>query len=1002
MLDPILPEFEAYLRSITLNPPQIPIISNRTGQPLSAEEATDPSYWVQHLRNTVHFSEGIATLAGKRDRVYLEVGPGRALSSLAKASGKVEAQAVLSSLRHADEDIADDLFFLETIGRLWACGIQVDWDQIWGDAKRRRVPLQTYPFQRKRYFIEPADGVRQGSEPPLIRSEEIAEWGFAPAWLPRSAPCPVDVAHDLAEAERHVWLVFCDTVGLGAGCAARLRDAGHTVIEVRAGDRFLQTGDMSYTLAPERGREGYDLLLASLVQRGITPDRIAHFWLTTREEEFRPGSSFFHRNIEQGFYSLMFLAQAIIEEDLPSPIQITIATSDTVQVRNEALLYPEKATVAGPARVIPRELPGVTCRTIDVSLPPAKRSWRRGGGDAELLDGLVSSILEEMLAEHGNSDAALRGGRRYELGIRTVPLEPAETWAETAPEGGAWFITGGFGGIGLSVGEKLARETSARLVLVSRSPLPDRSEWDHYLRERPVHDLTARRIEAVRRLEAAGAEVMVATADVCNVSQMRAAIAAATERFGPIHGVIHAAGTVDDAPLLTKDVSSVENVFSAKIHGTQVLDSLFPDGSIKQMVLFSSTSTITAPAGQIDYVAANEYLNAYAKARTGERVRHKNRATVHWDYERLVLERFPKVFKVKCFASMAGDTLGPRPGGVLVVVIPHPERGSTGGTRAPKMNATELERIQFDLPGLVDEAIAATAVAAGGKGLELVAAVPTDVPRRLLGDPGRLRQCLLNLLGNAVKFTQSGDIVVRAKRDRAVGGDWFEIAVSDSGIGMSVDQMSRLFNAFVQADAGTARRYGGTGLGLAITRRTMQLLGGDVSAVSEPGQGSTFTLRFPAELPAAPAQTLARVDMATAAGQGGKRIVLVIDDEASARDLTARSLTRLGFDVRGAAHGEEGLQLARALKPSLIVVDINLPDMTGWDVIRQLSAEQIDAPVIVHSVDDDRQHAISLGACDLLVKPADRDVLAAAALRFARASETSEPAAPALPISKTA
>ncbi|MEA1620048.1 SDR family oxidoreductase [Erythrobacter sp. T5W1-R] len=621
MLDPILPEFEAYLRSITLNPPQIPIISNRTGQPLRAEEATDPSYWVQHLRNTVHFSDGIATLAGKRDRVYLEVGPGRALSSLAKASGKVEAQAVLSSLRHADEDIADDLFFLETIGRLWACGIQVDWDQIWGDAKRRRVPLPTYPFQRKRYFIEPADGVRQGLEPPLIRSEEIAEWGFAPAWLPRSAPCPVDVAHDLAEAERHVWLVFCDTVGLGAGCAARLRDAGHTVIEVRAGDRFLQTGDMSYTLAPERGREGYDLLLASLVQRGITPDRIAHFWLTTREEEFRPGSSFFHRNIEQGFYSLMFLAQAISEEDLPSPIQITIATSDTVQVRNEALLYPEKATVAGPARVIPRELPGVTCRTIDVSLPPAKRSWRRGGGDAELLDGLVSSILEEMLAEHGNSDAALRGGRRYELGIRTVPLEPAETWAETAPEGAVWFITGGFGGIGLSVGEKLARETSARLVLVSRSPLPDRSEWDHHLRERPVHDLTARRIEAVRRLEAAGAEVMVATADVCNVSQMRAAIAAATERFGPIHGVIHAAGTVDDAPLLTKDVSSVENVFSAKIHGTQVLDSLFPDGSIKQMVLFSSTSTITAPAGQIDYVAANEYLNAYAKARTGDTTR---------------------------------------------------------------------------------------------------------------------------------------------------------------------------------------------------------------------------------------------------------------------------------------------------------------------------------------------------------------------------------------------
>jgi acyl transferase domain-containing protein/thioesterase domain-containing protein/acyl carrier protein len=621
MLDPILPEFEAYLRSITLNPPQIPVISNRTGQPLTAEQATDPFYWVQHLRNTVLFADGIATLAKKRDRVYLEVGPGRTLSALAKASGKVEAQAVLSSLRHSDEDIADDLFFLETLGRLWACGIQIDWDQIWGGAKRRRVPLPTYPFQRKRYFIEPADGVRPVMEPPLTRSEEITEWGFVPAWLPRSAPCPVDVMHDLTRAERHVWLVFCDNAGLGAGCAARLRKAGHSVFEVRAGDRFFQTGDMSYTLAPERGREGYDLLLASLLQRGITPNRIAHFWLVTREEEFRPGSSFFHRNIEQGFYSLMFLAQAISEEDLPSPIQITVVTSGAVQVRDEALLYPEKATVAGPARVIPRELPGVTCRTIDVTLPPVQRGWRRGGGDADLLDGSISWLLEEMLAELGNSDAALRSGRRYELGTRAVPLEPSETWAETAPEGGVWFITGGFGGIGLSVAEKLARETGAKLVLASRSPLPDRSEWDRTLRERPPHDATARRIEAVRLLEAAGADVMVATADVCNVSQMRAAIAAATEQFGPIHGVIHAAGAVDDAPLLTKDVSSVENVFSAKIHGTQVLDGVFPDGSVKQMVLFSSTSTITAPAGQIDYVAANEYLNAYAKARTGDTTR---------------------------------------------------------------------------------------------------------------------------------------------------------------------------------------------------------------------------------------------------------------------------------------------------------------------------------------------------------------------------------------------
>jgi DNA-binding response OmpR family regulator len=126
-------------------------------------------------------------------------------------------------------------------------------------------------------------------------------------------------------------------------------------------------------------------------------------------------------------------------------------------------------------------------------------------------------------------------------------------------------------------------------------------------------------------------------------------------------------------------------------------------------------------------------------------------------------------------------------------------------------------------------------------------------------------------------------------------------------------------------------------------------------------------------------------------------MVLIIDDEESARDLAARSLTRLGFDVRGAAGGAEGLALARTLHPSLVVLDINLPDMTGWEVIERLrgAPETADMPIVIHSVDDDRPRALALGACDLLVKPADRDVLAASALRFARAPDTAKPTLPA-------
>jgi signal transduction histidine kinase len=229
-------------------------------------------------------------------------------------------------------------------------------------------------------------------------------------------------------------------------------------------------------------------------------------------------------------------------------------------------------------------------------------------------------------------------------------------------------------------------------------------------------------------------------------------------------------------------------------------------------------------------------------------------------------------------------------------------------------------------------------------------------------DAFKLNQCLLNLLSNAAKFTQGGEIKVTARREDG----WIEIAVADTGIGMSNEQVGRLFNAFVQADASTARRYGGTGLGLALTRRIMQMLGGDVTVDSSPGEGSVFTLRFPAELAAAAAP--ARIDANAAAGQGCERLVLLIDDEESARDLTARSLTRLGFTVTTAKTGGAGIDMARALRPSLILLDINLPDVGGWDVLTVLkTGDAADIPVIIHSIEDDRPRALSSGACEHLV-----------------------------------
>ena len=609
MLDPILARFEAYLRSIKLHAPTLTIISNATGVAVSDAQATDPAYWVAHLRNTVNFQACMATLTAEPGRVYVEIGPGRALSSLAQANG-VAAGQVVPALRHPDQAMADDAWHIGAIARLWACGVPVDWAPIWGGARRNRVPLPSYAFQRKPYFIEP--GAARGADaPPLAeRIADMANWGWKPQW--RQAATGFDLGADLGDAPAQSWLIFADAEGLAAACADRLRGAGHRVTMVRAGDSFARDGEAGYILAPERGRDGYDLLIRDLVARGQVPSRIAHFWLVTRNPSFRPGSSFFHRNLEQGFHSLLFLAQAIADENLPRPLHLTVVTTGAAQTGQEGLPYPEKATVLGPARVIPREVPGFTVGLLDIGLPTTDR---RG---PSIPTTLVDQVLEEVLATPTCAIAALRGEKRYAQGLKPVVL-PQDQF--TLPTGTHVMITGGFGGIGLTIAEDLILRFGAKITLIARRNLPERPTWPVYLAAHAASDPIARRILALQRLEALGGEVVVAAADVCNMEDMRDGVALGVKRFGPVVCVIHAAGVVDDGPLMTKTPAQVEEVFAPKLHGTLVLDHLFPDGSIEVMVLFSSTSTQTGPAGQIDYVAANEFLNAFAQSRSGGKTR---------------------------------------------------------------------------------------------------------------------------------------------------------------------------------------------------------------------------------------------------------------------------------------------------------------------------------------------------------------------------------------------
>ena len=252
-------------------------------------------------------------------------------------------------------------------------------------------------------------------------------------------------------------------------------------------------------------------------------------------------------------------------------------------------------------------------------------------------------------------------------------------------------------------------------------------------------------------------------------------------------------------------------------------------------------------------------------------------------------------------------------------------------------------------------------------------------------DQIKVRQALYNLLSNAAKFTREGSVTLNAERLDMDGVEWIVFRVTDTGIGLSSDKVVRLFQNFTQADASTTRRFGGTGLGLALTRRFCQMMGGDVTVHSEPGNGSTFTIQLPATV------REPRTDRSGDSGEGSPALVmgrdrtsdplpapgtcvLVIDDDPSQRDLMRRFLSKEGFFVRCADNGEEGLRLARQLMPIAITLDVMMPEMDGWAVLEELKSDPRlhEIPVIMLTMVDDPERGLALGAADYLTKPVDR------------------------------
>jgi NADP-dependent 3-hydroxy acid dehydrogenase YdfG/acyl carrier protein len=572
----------------------------------------------------VLFGDGINRLVNEyeTEAIFLEIGPGRDLSAL--ISRYIEDNPnlrVINLLRTPNETIADDFYLLSKLGYLWLYGKVPDWHAFHeGQGERYRIPLPTYPYERKSILVEQnlpamaASGQSPGSQ--LLKKPDMADWFYLPGWKPSILPLSLEQGD--ASKQPLTWLVFEDRCGLAGALVTRLEKLNHPVVSIKQGDRFEQPAGNRYTLNPEQP-EDYEALFAELRQMERMPDHILHLW---NVGVVKPEQAQY-----LGFYSLLYIVRALQQRGSEKNVSLTVVTTGMQEVAAEGVQNPEKAALLGPLKVIPQEHPFIRCRSLDLELP--EPGTFPAAQPAELLE---KELTLEPAAASAEPEIAYRGCKRWVRSFEPVRLEDIKKSHKNLlplKEKGVYLVTGGLGGMGLALAEYLAREWQARLILVSRTPLPPREQWKN-----PVDG----KVKKVRDLESLGAEVMTAAADISQLERMQEVVDRAEARFGSINGVIHAAGVLSGRSFqaaASLSISACQEQFTAKIHGLPVLEQLFLSRHQRRPLDFcmiaSSIAAVLGGVGFTAYAAGNLFMDAFARQRNHTSPGSLPWIVVNWD-----------------------------------------------------------------------------------------------------------------------------------------------------------------------------------------------------------------------------------------------------------------------------------------------------------------------------------------------------------------------------------
>lgn len=586
MMDDILSEFEKEFSEVAIGQITIPFISNLSGAYAILSEVTQARYWSEQLRNTVQFAKGIDLLL-KTDRgLFLEVGPGRVLSAaLMFHAGKGSGHKTISLMRSLNEVVNDQEFLLSGIGKLWLCNISPNWESYYKYEDRRKVSLPAYSFEKVIFptIVDAAklvskNGLKQTIMADISHSLHTFAWEIAP-----ELPCKEDPSRGIRN------FLFIDDFGVGVALLKMLNRLGQDVVVINKGEDYRSWFDQ-YT--------------------DVEDIRIIYSWCITGDQTETD------LVLDVSFYHILDIVKSLSQLEGKKNVEIIGLTDCMCKVLPTDKPVTGKSVLSGAFRVIPKEYRNINCRQIDFVLDEADESAIR--------------LLYHEIISGTDAFIALRHQVRFVEMVRPF-IAPLVCNSELPFKAGlAYLVTGGTGAMGLSFMRNIAsRFKKIIFMVVGRKALPDQSAWSAWIKDNTAEDPLYDIVRELSLIKALGAQIHYHQVDIADAPKLKSEIALFEEAAGRIRGVLHTAGVPDYGGVIhRRNDEETKKVFKAKIFGTQSLSAALEKNHLDFFLLCSSADALYAPFGQVGYVAANLFMNAFAanNHRTG-----KNIVSVGWN-----------------------------------------------------------------------------------------------------------------------------------------------------------------------------------------------------------------------------------------------------------------------------------------------------------------------------------------------------------------------------------